>query len=107
LSFQVRVLDPMSRASPKHRFLIPSVGHTHGRRARLKARTAERRFFILAASYLVTVLIDSLELPTTRISIDSAAFKPALGGQMGRYFELARGGPGGPRADEQHLQLEA
>ena len=47
-------------------------------------------FFILAASYLVTVLIGLfLNYRTTRIAIDSAAFNQRWAVQMGRYFELA------------------
>jgi signal transduction histidine kinase/DNA-binding response OmpR family regulator len=47
-------------------------------------------FFVLAASYLVTVLIGLyLNYRTTRISIDSAAFNQRWAIQMGRYFELA------------------
>src|SRR5713101_401117 len=47
-------------------------------------------FFILAASYLITVLIGLfLNYRTTRISVDSAGSSQRWAAQMARYFELA------------------
>jgi PAS domain S-box-containing protein len=81
----------MTRASPEAPVsLFRSAKLTPEEEQDSKRGRRNAVFFILAASYLVTVLIGLfLNYRTTRISIDSAAFNQRWAVQMGRYFELA------------------
>jgi signal transduction histidine kinase/DNA-binding response OmpR family regulator len=70
--------------------LFPSAGHDRDEEQDSKRGRRNAVFFLLAASYLVTVLIGLfLNYRTTRIYVDSAVFNQRWSVQMGRYLELA------------------
>ena len=70
--------------------LFHPTGNTQDKMQDSKGVRRNAVFFILAASYLVTVLIGLfLNYRTTRVSVDSVAFNQRWETQMARYFDLA------------------